>query len=101
MPLDRNHIDPIEERGGGILFGMIRPAGIVMPCSLTPDALSAIDGDWDSPRRAFMVHRDQIEAVASAKYDRGQIDADGGITLTATDFAIEATVLTNRPSATK
>ncbi len=92
MPLDRNHIDPIEEDDGGIVFGMIRPPGVVIPCSLPPDALSAVaNGDRDRPQRAFIAHRDQIEAVASEKYDRGQIDADGGITLRVTDFATEAT----------
>ncbi len=96
MPLDRNHIDPIEERSGGVIFAMIRPTGIVIPCSLTPDALLVIaNGDWDSPCGAFIAHRDRIEAVASEKYDRGQIDPDGGITLRAPDFAIEATMMTN------
>ena len=66
---------------------MIRPNGIVMPCSLTPDALSAIAGDdLESPHWAFIVHRDRIEAVASAKYDRRQIDPDGDITLGSTEF---------------
>ncbi len=92
MPLDRNHIDPIEERGGGVLFCMIRPPGIVIRCSLTPSALLAIGDDKrDSPRQAFNAHRDQIEAVASAKYDRGEIEPDGGIALRVTDFAMEAT----------
>ena len=90
MPLDRNDIDPIEERGAGVLFAMIKPTGTVIPCSLTPEALSAIAGDdWASPCRAFDAYRDTIEAAASAKYDRGNVDADGGITLQETDFAGE------------
>jgi Protein of unknown function (DUF1488) len=97
MPLDRNHIDPIEERAGGVRFAMIRPNGIVIHCSLTREALAAIAGDGcDSPCRAFVAQRDRIEAAASAKYDNGHVDADGGITLRATDVAIETMVLTKR-----
>jgi hypothetical protein len=90
MPLDRNHIDPIEEHRGGILFAMIRPTGFVIPCSLTRGALSAVaGGGWESPSRAFIAHRETIEAAASAKYDRGRVEPDGGIALRAIDFAGE------------
>jgi len=54
----------------------------VVPCTVSGAALwQATKGAFQDPLSAFASVRQMIEAAASAKYDAGKVDADGGVTL--------------------
>ncbi len=86
MPLERGIGDPIEEIRGGVIFPMTDGRRLV-PCTVLSDALAEIAGGTiEVPRYTFVIYRHKIEMAASAKYDRGETDGDGGVTLAAGDF---------------
>ena len=81
MPLERGVGAPIEMPGNAVLFSMNDGSKLV-PCTITAEALHrAGAGAFASSLRAFAALRRTIEAAASAKYDAGAIDPDGGVTL--------------------
>ena len=67
MPLEHGIGGPLQP-DGHVLFAMNDGSHLV-PCTITAAA-----------------HRHEIERAASDKYDCGQIDPDGGITLLPQDF---------------
>jgi hypothetical protein len=81
MPLERGIGEPVETIGRGVLFAMQDGARVV-PCTATAGLLKVLLGaDPALPVRAYREMREEIEAIASAKYDARALDHDGGITL--------------------
>jgi Fic family protein len=58
-------------------------------CLISREALEDhfSDGDRLKPDDAFLAHREEIEAFASRKYARGQLEPDGSILIRTGDFA--------------
>jgi len=58
-------------------------------CLISREALDDhfSDGDRLRPDDAFLTHREEIEAFASRKYARGQLEPDGSILIRTGDFA--------------
>lgn len=86
MPLERSKEEYLGPGLEGIRFQM-RDGAKEVPCRISLEALTdRALATGLSKAGVFETYRHEIEQVASAKYDREQIDYAGGIYVTSEEF---------------
>ena len=90
MPLMRGR-ETIMMTMNGIKF-LMADGSTEVPCRATPELLAerfGSNGEPEDNERVFLLRRDEIEEVASRKYDAGEIEprVDPKVIVTATDMA--------------
>ena len=86
MPLERSKEEYLGPSLEGIRFQMRDGAKEVL-CRISMEALTdRALATGLSEAGVFEAYRHKIEQVASAKYDRGQIDHSGGVYVTSEEF---------------
>jgi hypothetical protein len=86
MPLKRAKVAILGAGLDGIRF-LMRDGQKEVPCRVSLEALNyrGLATRMDEAA-VFEAYRDEIEQLASDKYDRGHIGFDGGVYLTSSDF---------------
>ena len=72
----------------GVSFGMMTDKGATVPCFVSYEALTdkARASGQGGMLEAFHEYRSEIEDIASAKYDAGNIEIDGLVVVTSPDL---------------
>jgi Protein of unknown function (DUF1488) len=88
MPLTRLKDEAFADQLEGISFGMMTDKGTTVQCfvshaSLTHKARASGQGGM---LEAFHKYRSEVEDIASAKYDAGNIEIDGRVTVSSHDL---------------
>ncbi len=86
MPLSKTDMEPVRSAE---IFGYAIPMqsenGRVVRVLVTDEALQDLASPPDSSPNRLAEYRNHIEAVASKKYDAGNIENDGSIRVTSGD----------------
>jgi hypothetical protein len=88
MPLTRLNDEAFADQLEGVCFGMMTDKGTTVQCfvshaTLTDKARASGQG---AMLEAFHKYRSEVEVIASAKYDAGNIEIDGRITVSSHDL---------------
>jgi hypothetical protein len=88
MPLTRLNDEAFDEQLEGISFGMMTDKGTTVQCFVSYAALTdkARATGQGGMLEAFHEYRSEIEDIASAKYDAGNIEIDGRVTVSSHDL---------------
>jgi hypothetical protein len=88
MPLTRLNDEAFAEQLEGVSFDMMTDKGTTVQCFVSHAALTdkARASRQGGMLEAFNEYRSEIEDVASAKYDAGNIEIDGRITVSSHDL---------------
>jgi hypothetical protein len=88
MPLTRLNDEAFADQLEGVSFGMMTDKGTTVQCfvshaTLTDKARASGQG---AMLEAFHKYRSEVEDIASAKYDAGNIEIDGRVTVSSHDI---------------
>jgi Protein of unknown function (DUF1488) len=88
MPLTRLNDEAFAEQLEGVSFEMITDKGTIVQCFVSHAALTdkARASGQGGMLEAFHAYRSEVEDVASAKYDAGNIEIDGRVTVSSHDL---------------
>jgi Protein of unknown function (DUF1488) len=88
MPLTRLNDEAFAEELEGVSFGMMTDKGATVPCFVYHEALTdkARTAGQGGMLEAFHEYRSEIEDIASAKYDAGNIEIDGRVVVTSPEL---------------
>jgi Protein of unknown function (DUF1488) len=88
MPLKRLNDEAFAEELEGVSFGMIMTdKGTTVQCFVSHAALTdKARASGQGGMQAFHQYRSEVEDTASAKYDAGNIESDGRVTVSSHDL---------------
>jgi hypothetical protein len=88
MPLTRLNDQAFADQLEGVSFGIMTDGGTTVQCFVSHAALT--DKARASGQRGFLEafhkYRSEVEDIASAKYDAGNIEIDGRVTVSSHDL---------------
>lgn len=88
MSPERAISEPVEQPDGSVRFAVEHRSELIR-CRVTAEALWHLTGGrYRLPLQAFGALQSQLERVASAKYDTGLLDHDGGVSIDFADIAV-------------
>jgi hypothetical protein len=88
MPLTRLNDEAFADQVEGVCFGMMTDKGATVQCFVSHATLTdkARPSGQGAMLEAFHKYRSEVEDIASAKYDSGNIEIDGRITVSSHDL---------------
>jgi Protein of unknown function (DUF1488) len=88
MPLTRLNDEAFADQLEGVCFGMMTDKGATVQCFVSHATLTdkARPSGQGGMLEAFHKYRNEVEEIASAKYDAGNIEIDGRVTVSSHDL---------------